>query len=302
MISPARASTNLPHQGLAVQCKGSVTHHPGLGCYQSTRFVPFARPNKCLQRPGAHSSDLRSRGPASMFRLRMARPLASVRAPAAEAQALDRTQEGSLAQGNTGTCELCKERVAKAQMTRHLAGCAASHDVPGAVTTLVQLRVEAAGDPRYWLHIEGRAEASMKALDALLRRVWLECCGHMSAFRVGEREVAMGSKLGFVVGRAGQRFSYDYDFGSTTALRGQVLGVREGSIGRTAVRLLARNDPLQWQCDTCSAPATVVCPFCLHSGPCLFCDDHAGEHPCAEEDVYLPVVNSPRMGVCGYGA
>src|SRR3990172_1934493 len=40
MMSPARASTNLPHQGLAVQFTGRVTHHPGLLCYLSTRFVP----------------------------------------------------------------------------------------------------------------------------------------------------------------------------------------------------------------------------------------------------------------------
>ena len=30
-----------PHTGLAVQFRRSVTHHPGLECYQSTRFVPM---------------------------------------------------------------------------------------------------------------------------------------------------------------------------------------------------------------------------------------------------------------------
>src|SRR4030065_578204 len=42
-MSPARASTNLPHRGLAMQFRRSVTHHPGLLCYLSTRFVPFCR-------------------------------------------------------------------------------------------------------------------------------------------------------------------------------------------------------------------------------------------------------------------
>ncbi|MGZ8519503.1 MAG: hypothetical protein ACXWX7_05065, partial [Candidatus Binatia bacterium] len=66
------------------------------------------------------------------------------------------------------------------------------------------------------------------------------------------------------------------------------------------VRLLARNEPLVWPCDDCQAPATVVCPFCIDSGDGLFCDAHADAHEHAGEEVYLPVVNSPRMGVCGY--
>lgn len=100
--------------------------------------------------------------------------------------------------------------------------------------------------------------------------------------------------------RKGQRFTYNYDFGSTTTLTGQVLGVRAGCLGRTATRLLARNDPPRWRCEACTQPATIVCPLCIDSGPCLFCDVHAQQHPCAVEEVYLPVVNSPRMGVCAY--
>ena len=187
-------------------------------------------------------------------------------------------------------------------MTRHLMSCPSTHDGRGAPTALVQLRIEAAGDPRYWLYVEAQAGATLQQLDAFLRRVWLECCGHMSAFRVGQREVAKRSAIGQAFGPKGLRFTYDYDFGSTTTLGGQVLAERQGSLGRAALRLLARNDPLPWRCEMCTRPASIVCPFCLYSGPSLFCDEHAQEHPCAEEQAYLPVVNSPRMGVCGYGA
>jgi len=44
----------------------------------------------------------------------------------------------------------------------------------------------------------------------------------------------------------------------------------------------------------------VVCPFCIDFGDAVFCDAHAAAHEHADEEVYLPVVNSPRMGVCGY--
>ena len=165
----------------------------------------------------------------------------------------------------------------------------------------MQLRIEGAADPRYWLFVEARSEATLQQFDALLRRVWLECCGHMSAFRMGQHESAMRCKIGVALGRRGGRFTYEYDFGSTTTLRGQVLSSRQGSLGRTGVRLLARNDPLQWSCEACSRPATIVCPFCIDTGPSMFCAKHAQQHPCAEEGAYLPVVNSPRMGVCAYG-
>jgi len=93
---------------------------------------------------------------------------------------------------------------------------------------------------------------------------------------------------------------YEYDFGSTTALTGELVCKRQGSIGRASVRLLARNEPLVWPCGDCKAPATVVCPYCIDSDDGLFCDAHAETHEHAGEEVYLPVVNSPRMGVCAY--
>jgi len=203
---------------------------------------------------------------------------------------------------NDGKCGLCGHITAKTQMSRHLASCAPARDGKGQRDRFVQLRLEAAGDSRYWLQVEARQDATLKQLDALLRRVWLECCGHMSAFHLGDAEPSMRSKVGAVFHAQGLRFEHEYDFGDTTVLKGKVLGAREGAPGRSAVRVLARNLPLQWSCATCGAEAVVICPFCVHDDQsnCLFCESHAGSHPCAKEEVFLPVVDSPRMGVCGY--
>jgi len=201
---------------------------------------------------------------------------------------------------NSGKCEVCGHSATKSELVRHLAQCAAAHDPNDATRILVQLHFESADDARYWIYVEARADATLQQVDALLRHVWLECCGHMSAFHVGQAEPSMRSKVGEVFRSKGLKFRHDYDFGTTTLLKGQVLGVRDGSLGRRAVRLLARNDPLVWPCAECGAPATVICPLCVDSDTCLFCEAHAPEHPCAQEEVFLPVVNSPRMGVCGY--
>lgn len=199
-----------------------------------------------------------------------------------------------------GTCELCGQRESSAKMTRHLEACAVSHGGKGPSQELITLEFAARADPRYWIQLEVRASAKLKALDSFLRELWLECCGHLSSFAIGRDELGMNSTVGNVLGTKGQTLRYQYDFGSTTELEGRVLGTRRGSLGRAVVRILARNDALVWTCAQCENPAAIVCPFCAWDGTGVLCSGHAKEHEHAGEDAYLPVVNSPRMGVCGY--
>lgn len=149
----------------------------------------------------------------------------------------------------------------------------------------------------------------------MLRHLWLECCGHLSAFETrglrysasvanefgaGLNERSMNATVSQVLTSPKQRLSYEYDFGSTTELTLRLISVRTGNIGRFATRLLARNEPPVWKCGACDAPATLVCSFCMGQHNPFVCARHAPEHTCAEDEAFLPVVNSPRMGVCGY--
>src|SRR3990172_9789183 len=71
-------------------------------------------------------------------------------------------------------------------------------------------------------------EAKLKGLDKYLRKTWLECCGHLSQFRIGRNiTIAMGKKLGDIL-EPSMEFLYDYDFGSTTTLKVSVVGVGGG--------------------------------------------------------------------------
>ena len=179
---------------------------------------------------------------------------------------------------NSGICALCGQRATKTKMIAHLAACAAAHDETGSPQPLVVLRFGQVGEPRYWLIIEAKADAPLRNVDKLLRQLWLECCGHMSAFRVGRRELAMTTAIASAFAGAVGKLDYEYDFGSTTALIGELVGKRHGSIGRAFVRLLARNEPLVWPCGDCKAPATVVCPYCIDSDDGFFCVAHADVH------------------------
>jgi hypothetical protein len=225
-----------------------------------------------------------------------------------------------------GTCALCGKELNRTSALKHVANCASSHDAAnGTEQQLLHVRAIAPGLPAYWLDVEVKADAKLEALDSFLRRIWLECCGHLSMFRVGSvNYFSRGYEFGFTRGFGsldrqspversmsvrvrdalpsdGGRIGYEYDFGSTTSLDLRAIGERTGRLGRSSVRLLARNTAPIWPCAICGQPATMVCTYCLQEERNAFvCTKHRRKHACGEDEGFLPVVNSPRMGVCGY--
>jgi hypothetical protein len=182
-------------------------------------------------------------------------------------------------------------------MAAHLHKCLPR--TSGVVSEMLLIRAQATGAPMFWLDCAVAPEAKLKDLDQLLRGTWLECCGHLSGFyATGRRKVSMNMRVGDALGSAGNRLGYEYDFGSTTELVITVSGEAQTASGRP-VRVVARNEPPTWPCDACGEAATVVCAQCAYDGQGFCCADHALRHDCGEE-MLLPVVNSPRMGVCGY--
>ena len=132
-----------------------------------------------------------------------------------------------------------------------------------------------------------------KPLDRFLREIWLECCGHMSAFRQEGHQLEMGRKIRDIF-IPGMELTHEYDFGDTTKLSIKVLSESEGPMKKKPIEILARNEPLEIQCDEYGqALAVEICSECQWDGEGWLCES------CAEE-MRLPVVNSPRAGLCGY--
>lgn len=147
-----------------------------------------------------------------------------------------------------------------------------------------------------------RRTGTLEDLDAELRRAWLECCGHMSAFTIG-RERYKSQELDVPIEqvlRPGLKFSYEYDFGTTTELELKVDGEGEIDLGRQTARIGAKNAMPSLKCNQCDkADAVTICSECECQGEGLLCKACAKKHEC-DEEMFLPVVNSPRMGMCGY--
>jgi Plasmid pRiA4b ORF-3-like protein len=213
---------------------------------------------------------------------------------------------------SNGECRTCDSTFSKRQMARHLAQCA--YPEAKSLAAVAQIRVDRPGTP-FWLDLDVKLNAPMRELDEFLRNIWLECCDHLSAFEVGDTryvtvmsdfffgpepdERSMSARVSAAVPPAGSTFHYEYDFGSTTELRLKVTAQRQAPSRRDAVRLLARNIAPVWKCNDCDETATSLCAYCSYQGDAFFCEAHAEGHNCGEEAM-LPVVNSPRMGVCGY--
>ena len=236
---------------------------------------------------------------------------------------------------SSGKCELCGKLYRKSGMTRHLQSCLAKTWQPleprRRRVKSIHLFVEDDYGPEYWMHLAVPDRCTLEELDLYLRRIWLECCLHLSSFSIGrvnyfcpeyffamygeedeggndpfsslaqmiallrdDEEREMNVPLGQVV-HTGSRFRHEYDFGTTTELTLRVLGELDG--GDDEIRLLARNDAPAIDCHRWGAPASWVSPgeddwIAMTAGLC---------DACAPTSEYrLPIVNSPRSGVCGY--
>ena len=219
---------------------------------------------------------------------------------------------------SSGNCELCGKSFTKPGMARHLQSCLKRGGWPDSTARTsrgqpqsvdgIHISITDAYRPEYWLHLAVPSDAKLIDLDDYLRAIWVECCGHLSAFDIGGVEYeshpefgggpGMGAELDRVA-RPGTAFRYEYDFGTTTHLT--LRSVDRLSMPAGSIRLMARNDPPEISCTTCGEPAAHVGLdpeewMIMTAGYCDKCAPTDGD----EADYLLPVVNSPRCGMCGY--
>jgi len=207
-----------------------------------------------------------------------------------------------------GICKACNKTFSGSGMTRHLQAC-----VERKKLQLVQgrgriLLLKASAGP-FWVYFDVGDSSTLTDVDGFLRALWLECCGHLSAFTIGSvtymsdtefvdsGEKSMNIALKRVM-KPGVKFRHEYDFGTTTELDMECISERQGKTG-SKIDIIARNDMPEILCDECGKPAKEICTECMWDGEGFLCESCAEDHECGEE-MLLPVVNSPRMGMCAY--
>ena len=237
-----------------------------------------------------------------------------------------------------GKCLFCGKTFSKTGISRHLATHLKAKVEVGesefGKSFLVKIETPKKwGQTPYFLTLWVGGNCSMETLDQFLRCIWLECCGHMSAFRNPKERRNFGGMFDMVeayehleqgnidkyeqltgkiskkskakdIFYKGLELEYEYDFGSSTELT--ITVIDEYPIkADSKIVLLSRNEPPPIMCEICNkAIATKICTACLSEDATIFCDKCAKQHAKTCEDfadyAAMPVVNSPRTGVCGY--
>jgi hypothetical protein len=215
---------------------------------------------------------------------------------------------------SSGTCQYCGEETVKSGMTKHLVKCEKRAQAIQTADAgkqpeenLWHLRVQDAYGKDFWLDLELRGSTTLEKLDAYLRAIWLECCGHLSKFTVGGwggYDVAKSRKADDVF--AGENvLLHLYDFGTTSETEIRVIDSRKGSATtKHPIALMARNNMPERTCKECGKPAAYLCMECLIEGDMdenpFLCEEHTEDHPHLNYGEPVPLINSPRLGMCGY--
>jgi hypothetical protein len=196
-----------------------------------------------------------------------------------------------------GRCYVCGGEFGKLAMKNHITK---AHGMIEAQQECLIVKVEGAYDKNYWLYLDMPKGSTLSSLDNFLRRIWLECCGHMSGFHINHSmKISMEIKIGEIEKKGiGRRIEYLYDYGSTTQLSITIMDEIWRPKQKGVIRLLGRNNPPVFTCQECGKEAVYICPVYECGDDAFFCEDCGEDHEYAE--MMLPVTNSPRMGVCGY--
>lgn len=199
-----------------------------------------------------------------------------------------------------GVCSHCNNLVTKVSALKHIQQCFT--ESPSEQHSYIIKIQWPHKNPYYWIYVAIPLRATLKQFDRFLRDIWLECCGHLSLFRIhsvlfssyyepnpfaDHMELPMTAKIGNVLA-VGVKFTHDYDFGSTTTLLLEVVALKKST---QTIQVLMRNEEPNFICSCCDCKASYI----NYDYDEYLCAD------CYKEDEYFsPLRNSPRSGVCGY--
>jgi DNA-binding transcriptional regulator/RsmH inhibitor MraZ len=203
-------------------------------------------------------------------------------------------------------CNICHNFFASSGIQRHVGACSKKYvESSKSESSSYLFKIYDKYMPDYFLHVLISEEAQLGHIDNFLRDIWLECCGHMSAFRQDYDELKMDDYVECLT--HAKKTEYTYDFGSSTNLiiefKKEFHGTQEHLI-----KLVARNTAIKASCHRCeNKEAKFICTECMYGGDeIIFCADcvkkHIEKYHDGESYMISNFVNSPRTGVCGYGA
>lgn len=205
-----------------------------------------------------------------------------------------------------GICNKCKEIVSSRGAKSHITKCLNQDIKDSSDAFLIKVQWPYK-NPIYWLYLSVPFKSKLEDLDLFLRDFWLDCCSHLSQFTIDHKryssyfepspfsrfeEFSMSIRSEKVL-VPGLKFTHEYDFGSTTELLLEVVGLIK-AVASKEIKVIVQNQEPEFKCTSCGKKAEMISST---EGDC-FCKACVDEE---DDELYLlPLVNSPRTGVCGY--
>lgn len=210
-----------------------------------------------------------------------------------------------------GECFLCSNLFSKQKMKKHLVSCLQQNaENKMNVKSVDQekhylIRCQAKYFSYYWIYLSISESTTLSIFDKFLRKLWLECCGHLSSFSFVEAgsTISKKTKVGELFD-PGLKLIHTYDFGSSTILEVKVEGLIEQIANKSNIQLMSRNEFPPFTCNECDKMASYLCIYCAWGDEGNLCDMCHTNHNCEPSEdkteyIVTMNVNSPRFGVCG---
>lgn len=217
-----------------------------------------------------------------------------------------------------GNCVFCGKKMTAGGLIRHLKTCdgrkntvakANENNKKAPEQRLFHLQIKNVHSSNFWLHLEMNGNARLNDLDEYLRAIWLECCGHLSHFTIGNdgwgEEISMNRKV-YQLLKEDMELTHVYDFGSSTRTSIKIVDTRRGKpLTSHPIFLMARNDMPEANCEHCDKQAKwLLLNYDSYERGDLLCENHKDEQMSNENNdqavELIELINSPRCGVCGY--
>jgi len=213
-------------------------------------------------------------------------------------------------QTQNGICFVCNAQFPIAECKKHMNECVnnmiAETDNSNQSLTILHLVAEV--DPKYWLYVIVRSDATLKDLNKFLREYWMEddhlsCFEYISAITtiptMTLKEIPMKSTIKTVFCDTSVNVQYIFDYGAWTYVYIKLVGIAVSKKEISHPMVIAKNVPLYHECTECKkAPGVALCSCdkCMCEG----CSVNGCAECQLEQDELSPVFDSPRMGRGGF--
>ena len=201
-------------------------------------------------------------------------------------------------------CYYCNKELTERTIKRHMKNCSEmkkrveeqnSTDKKQRNQFIIAIKSKYEGND-YCIYLSIDGTLGLVHIDQFIRDIWVECCGHLSGFRIRGKfyqDHSMNTRLNDILD-IDEKFEYEYDFGSTTYLNLEVVDIIQVSSSFSQIEIIARNHDIKHECETCGKEAK----FFNYENDKWQCENCIDENNDMISEIEY--CNSPRDGICGY--